>query len=387
MNTKTKSYVTIITHESFSVNFELTNADILTQFFTDYNNIRTGVKTYIVDNKVDGYFDLVDKPNYQKSIVDVKMLINIPLEATELRQVSPVKFLFCHGSGRTSSEPAYLNFGEEQFNHRVWACKKRMLDDGTKVKEPSMSPCCLHDLVTKSYGKVCTPQLVIMMCCGGDEILEDYLSENGNNIPDILMYKCKEARRTTHHIFVILLINLIDSDERVSKDPSPQDLHGTVKNGIITIFKIVKWCADDCHMFWSFLEDMGCISAYDTEKEKQGLPHVVSRFQNVPTEDLHAYYRLSGHMNIEYIPDDIAQGIFSEFQKLTLVSKGEENPVEQNYLTVAGFIQKPTSFNLKDILYDYVLDSNHCNDAEGQRHKNRSGVDLRMLLYQMKQLV
>ena len=39
------------------------------------------------------------------------------------------------------------------------------------------------------------------------------------------------------------------------------------------------------------------------------------------------------------------------------------------------------------VLEDYVLDSNHCNDAEGPRHKNRSAVDLRMLLCQMKQLV
>jgi len=383
MNGQRRSYVSIITHESFFVNFELTNADILTQFFTDFNNIKTGVKTYIVEDSVDFLLALVNKANYQKDIVNLHKLETIAVED----EVVPVKFIFCHGTGRTSSEPACLNFGEEQFDHRVWACKKRVLDDGTEVKKPIISICCLHDLVTKTYGKVCTPQLVIMMCCAGNEILEDYLSENGNNIPDILFYKCTQARRTTHHIFVLLLINLLDSDERLLQDPSPEDLHGTVKNGIITIFKIVKWCANDYDVFWEFLVDMGCISTYIAEKQQQGLLPVVSRFRNVPTKDLQAYYRLRGHTNIEYIPDDTAHGIFTEFQKLTLVSKGEENPVEQNYLTVASFTQEPTSSTLRKILHDYVKDRNHRNETEGTSHKDRSRVDLRMLLCQMEQLV
>ena len=38
-----RCYVRIITHESDFVPFEVTNADTLTQFFGDFNNVRTGV--------------------------------------------------------------------------------------------------------------------------------------------------------------------------------------------------------------------------------------------------------------------------------------------------------------------------------------------------------
>jgi hypothetical protein len=388
---KKNAYVTIITHESFFVDFELTNADILTQFFTDYNNIRTGVRTYIVNDKVDNYLDLVKKPNYTKQLVNLTGLSQIVFDQDDMHEVSPVKFFFCHGSGRTSSEPAFINFGEEIFDHRVWACKKRTLDNGTEVSRPN-NRSCIHDLITKTpLGKVYTPQLVIMMCCAGNEILEDYLSEQGNNIPDILVYKCESARRLTHHIFVILLINLLDSDDRVLKDPSPEDLHGAVKNGIITIFKIVKWCDDDKGAFWDFLLDVGCMSDYETEKQKEGLPCAVSRFQDAAGHSAHAYYRLSGHMNNLYITENIAQEIFTEFQKLTLISKGEEKPVEQNYMTVEGFIQKATSSTLKEVLYDYVQD---INESTRPRHKDTSvvdtsktsSVDLWMLLCQMKEL-
>ena len=40
----------------------------------DKNNIRTGVRTYIVDNKVSDYIDLVSSLNYSKELCDLKIL-------------------------------------------------------------------------------------------------------------------------------------------------------------------------------------------------------------------------------------------------------------------------------------------------------------------------
>ena len=99
-NKKRKSYVSIISHEGDSVPFESTNADTLTQFFTDYNNIRVGVRSYIVDGQVRGYIDLVSVPNYSKVLCDVKGLCDVIWSHVDMHEPSPVTFLFCHGRRR-----------------------------------------------------------------------------------------------------------------------------------------------------------------------------------------------------------------------------------------------------------------------------------------------
>jgi hypothetical protein len=334
----TRSYVYIITHGSFHMPFELTNTDALTQFFLDYNNIRTGVQTYIVNSGVDDMgILLVREPNYRKELVNVDTLPFITVDI-----VPAVTFLLCHGSQRNvrksvpydpepvEEHPALLSFSEDEDDPNVvYTSRSVTLPDGEKKRVPE-DAVILHKLINKT-------RLAVILCCAGDHILEDYLSERGNDIPDILVYKCKVATKLTHAIFVALLINLMDSDDRVLKDPDPEKVYNAVRNGIVTIFKIVKWCDDDKDVFWKFLLDVGCVSEYETEKQKQGLPLAVSRLDE-NREDLSVFYRVYGQFKNEYIPTPIKRAIFNDFKTLTLVSKGEETPVERNYLTVEEFV-------------------------------------------------
>ena len=43
-----------------------------------------------------------------------------------------------------------------------------------------------------------------------------------------------------------------------------------MRNGLLEIIKIVKTFRDDMHGFWNVLLDMGCVTAYDSEKKKTG---------------------------------------------------------------------------------------------------------------------
>ena len=225
MNRPKQSYVMIISHEGDRVPFELTNADTLTQFFTDYNNIRTGVRSYIIDENIQSDVQLVNMPNYLKDLCNLQSLRQ-NIQKDDDYGVSPVTFLFCHGSGPGPDHPAVLNFGEERFKHIVWACRK---------SQPKRSDVILQDLI-------CNSALVILMCCAGEQILKDYLSEQGNKIRNILFYNHDEVLKPTHALFLALLMNLIDSHKRLEKDPYPRDLFHIVMDSIITIFKIVKWC-------------------------------------------------------------------------------------------------------------------------------------------------
>jgi hypothetical protein len=87
--------------------------------------------------------------------------------------------------------------------------------------------------------------MVVLMCCHGDQIVEDYVSEMANKIPDIFFYKRATVVKTTHIILLALLIILIDSDSTLRNDPAALELYSAVKRSILTILKIVKWCKDD----------------------------------------------------------------------------------------------------------------------------------------------
>ena len=88
--------------------------------------------------------------------------------------------------------------------------------------------------------------------------------------------------KITSVIFVGLLTQIIDSDDDFDADPSVEVLQWVVKQAIITIMNIVKWCADDAKKFWSVLLSMGCISGHETSKH--GLPSAL-RIEGLPGLD------------------------------------------------------------------------------------------------------
>jgi hypothetical protein len=328
-----------------------------TQFFTDWNNIRTGVRSYILDKK-NGFWGLVHLPNYVKELCDVHSVaaqIRRDLDFDHVYGPPPVTFILCHGGKRFEKEPAFLNFGEQRHDddqngttNRVWACKPE--NEQQLLHQIYWdAQVVLQDLIRQS-------KMVVLMCCNGDQIVEDYVlemttSQMTNEIPDILFFNCADVNKTTHIILLALLRNLIDSDDQFPYDPPAEELYSAVKRSIITILKIVKWCTDNINMFWDFLLHMGVVSTYESEKKKQGLPIAKERFDG---KDWTHHYRVSGHIFHDYIPDIHKKIIFNEFQALTLISAWDGKPIYQNCDSVEPLPSDDSDSSLRDVLFKYL---------------------------------
>ena len=366
-NMPTKSYVIIISYEGDFVPFTTTEADTLTQFFTDYNNIRTGVKSYIIDKQLQ---ELVHRDNYVKKLCDMQTVAEAIVHCNYEYGPAPVMFLFCHGSKRTSDTPAFLKFGEERHvddgqTRYVWAGSNDETDaDGWE------DAVFLSQLIDKSG-------VVFLMCCNGDQIVEDYVSEMSermelDNIPDILFYNREKVIVCSHMILMALFMNLIDSDSRIGRDPSPNELYMAVKDAIITILQIVKCCNNDINKFWNFLLDMGCIFTYESDKRKQGLPIPV---RHLKTKKLH--YRLPGHTYHDYIPEEQKENIFNDFKALTLMSPGRKQPVYQNYESVDP-LPSDSLPRVWDVLHNYATPSRELSDEALGSVKQQQSIGIRV---------
>ena len=331
-----KSLVTIFSFEGSSRPFEVSNADVLTQFFTDWNSIHTSVLNQIVS---DADIQLVTTPFYEKRLLKLRTLNEIEDDEDDLDDLetmgetkgiknlkskrSSVTFIFCHGGGRPPGYPdipAVLNFAEQPDQNYVWACDNDCL--------PSSSCVTLHDLIYAA-------DVVFLMCCHGDAILKDYILEQRNGIPDIVMFNCGEVLKVTAVILVGLLMQILDSDEGIGQNPSPKVLKEAVMRCIQTILNVVKWC-DNAETFLQVLVSIGCVSTYTTEKH--GLPCAF--------EPEHPYYRLHGQVfNVE-LDEDIKQGIFKDFRSLTWVTHGKTEPQYNNYQNIED-IHTPTALAIK----------------------------------------
>ena len=329
-----RAYVTILTFEGSTRPFEVTYADILTQFFTDYNTIGTGVRSLIVNEKAD--VELVVEPNYEKQLVSLKNLrqivdVDVEYDATDdyAGHCYPVTFIFCHGGGRDKTDsklPAVLNFGEDPVHNYVWACDNEFLN---------FDAVTLHDLIRAT-------NLVMLLCCHGGDIVNDYISEQekemNHNIPEIFFFDCGGVYKISHVILVCLLMQIIDSDEDVGPDPPNDRLIAAVKNGIITILNTVKWC-EDAATFWGVLVSLGCVSGY--RAEKHGLPPT----NRIEAEFFDILYRFSGQTWTAVVSERLVNGVFADFQTLTLVVPGrgsDRTPVKRNYMDMRELDTKTT---------------------------------------------
>jgi hypothetical protein len=363
-NAPTKSYVNIISYEGDFVPFTTTEADTLTQFFTDYNNIRTGVKSYIIDKQ---YQELVHRDNYVKKLCDMQTVAAAIEHCNYEYGPATLMFLNCHGSKRTSNHPAFLKFGEERHvddgqTRYVWA--------GSNDEDSPEDAVFLSQLIDESG-------VVFLMCCNGDQIVEDYVSEMSecmqlHKIPDILFFNHENVIVSSPSIFMTLFMNLIDSDSRIRRDPYPNELYMAAKDAIITILQIVKCCNKDINKFWNFLLDMGCIFTYESDKRKQGLP--------IPARHLGAtklQYRLHGHEYHEYILEQQKEDIFNDFKTLTLISPGKKQPVYQNYESVDP-LPSDSLPRVWDVLHNYTKRARELSDEALGSVKQQQSIGIRV---------
>ena len=331
---KRKSNVVIVSYESFTAPFEQTAVDVLTQFFSDYNNMRTGVWTYMVDNNVDFIFSLVDKWHYSKCIVTLNTLVDIG-------PTPELMFLLCHGAEPEEKIPAHLNFGDIGIDQYVWA--RRPLPGTIDPEYDYASAIYLDQLIGGGT------KLVVMVCCAGQYIISDYIAEKGNAIPDIVFFNTDDIYILSGDIFMVLLMNLIDSGgSRTNPEPKPL-LHFTLVS-ILTIFKIVKHCQDDPELFWDFLQSSGCISDYRSDKTKQGLPWPNQRMQSKNHDKV---FRVFGRLCCHVLEPEMKQTILKDFKSLTFVMGGKTpttyrakeseppEPVYLDYTSIAPLDIKP----------------------------------------------
>jgi hypothetical protein len=329
------AYVVIVSYEPEVIPFESTDANMLAEFFTDWNNIRTGVRSYVIGN--DGKWQgLVQRDNYMKEVCDVSHVAELQLH--DFKAPSPAMFLLCHGGKDNESLfPACITFCEEMRTGagHVWA--RRPVDttkNSTLSEEYWDRQVYLCDLV-RNCG------IVFLLCCHGEDIVNDYVSEmNENNrvaeMPEILFYKDKAVVKTTHPILLALLTMLLDSDEHLAFDASAVNLFKAIRRNVFTILKIVKCCDDDvddrccADKFWNFLLDMGCVSTYTSEKEEQGLP-VTTRILKLKGHKDH--YHVYGHGNHYYINEEYKRILWNNFRSLCLVSNRKAGKDPVRYVT------------------------------------------------------
>jgi hypothetical protein len=327
-----RAYVVIVSYEPADKPFESTDANMLAEFFTDWNNIRTGVRSYVIGLHPGGEIqELVCMRNYVKEVCDVYHVADEQL--VNKYGPTPALFFLCHGDKKESSFPACLVFCDETNTGtwHVWARRPESIRATNMGWDYWDNQVYLQDFIGQCG-------IVFLLCCHGEDIVNDYVSEMTKNdcvseMPRILFSKDQQVLKTMHPILLALLTTLLDSTEQLERNADGLELLEAMRNSVITILKIVQCCDNDVDEFWNFLLDMGCVATYASEKEQQGLP-VTTRIFNAKY-----HYRVHGHGNHYYIDEEHKLELLRNFRSLCLVeySKAREKVRYQTCETVKPF--------------------------------------------------
>jgi hypothetical protein len=262
--------ITILTHESLSPPYDETVVDMLTGNCKLYSK---SIQTLICVDTVPSqdttaktfqkYAVLIDEDKYHKTLIDNTSVFIGP-HAQEAH--SGIMILICHGVASTLDHCALLRFSDKTgpANDRmnISACEKMGCTD---VK--------LKDVICKS-------ELVFLLCCHGDEIVPQYLTEAAIPGPDIVSFDEPAVQRITYHIFFEWLFNLVESELGTRYY---QSYNATVKACIMQMMSIVKLFQNDDNAFWKFLKTTGMMSDAREVKKMQELrrPLFYNKYQNL----------------------------------------------------------------------------------------------------------
>ncbi len=220
-------------------------------------------------------------------------------------QAAEVVIALCHGSERQGPLPAALCFrchnkAGASFKDSVYA---KGIADERSYKGQAVK---LHSVIRNS-------KLAIMLNCAGDQLLQDYVStaRKGDTHPDLLIYNGRTISMYTVEIYMVLLVNILDSQMNFSgvqddynETPTPRAagvVYNRVRAAIIMIFEIVKTFQNDHIGFWSFLQHVGCVTDNADEKDRQELPYPSVRLGDEPR--FRVYGRVCAYKT-RYMPDE-----------------------------------------------------------------------------------
>lgn len=306
--------VAIITHEERAGNsFE----DYLSQFLY---NIKAKFETVTLVE------DVASFDRTHGSYSDELILIQCPLHnkkivngTSKLRSISAdLLVVIGHGKPRGGISPSGICFAPEHVtpvyadvhDHLIlWTCDTKKDADGVTHTRPSTSV-MLADVTAQS-------NLAIILCCRGDQILQDFLSVERTNFTEMLICDRADIDNVSYCIFFALLLNLLDSDVSARPFSNPANklrFSYLVKINIRRIFQLINKFGTTPESFWNFIEKIGIVSSLTAVKANQGLPNTAVGADNV--------FRVSGLMyNFEFhtATENTKITILDDFKALKLV--------------------------------------------------------------------
>ena len=269
--------VAILANESTQLPLvEDTVGNFLTQFFL---SLRARLHTSILVNSlastigqkrgVQNKIELVDRDGYTKEFIETV--------AQFKNQNAEVVILLCHGLGKDDKQnPAALFFrctgADEGYPLSAAMVYAKPFEHPTAEQKDVVT---LHDVIGEC-------KLAIMLACAGDDLRKQYVfqARKKQAFPDILICNDVYLSSVTVEIYMVLLVNILDSlldvkgfqfDIRDYIALPDGSVYEYVRQAIIRIFQIVQLFGDDSENFWSFLKHVGCIVDNVDEKNRQQL--------------------------------------------------------------------------------------------------------------------
>jgi hypothetical protein len=298
--------VVIVTHEDFFGNFM---EQYLAVFFRELQ-VRLEIVSLLNDIGEAGELTLMRKPYSKKIVKSTERLKSV---------VTDLMIVFGHGREKNEREPSAVCLactGTKLENSiMLWGSRYRMKrnEHGERDKLPG-TVTTLADVTAQS-------RLAIVLSCYGDQILQDFLSDDPKNFTDMLLCDKEDMDNQSFWIFFVLLVNLIDSFLKFRPlGYNNVTMHEIVRWKIQRIFQIVGKFGTTAGTFWDFLEKSGCVASLEAVKASQGLPNI--------RENAEQYYRVLGiPLNFplrfkeeDKTEEDKKQTILDDFKCLKLVS-------------------------------------------------------------------
>jgi hypothetical protein len=366
--------VVIVTHEDFFGNFM---EQYLAVFFMELQ-VRLEIVSLLKDMQAYGW----TSGSPEKLILSREPYIKMIVNNTEMLKsvAADLMIVFGHGLERIKNQPSAVCFAPRDAtsvssSECLWGSRYRVEknQDGSRDKLPGTIT-TLADVTARS-------KLAIVLSCRGNQILEDFLSDDPTNFTDMLLCDKEVIDNQSFCIFFVLLVNLIDSDLprrplreiQYTYNKSYPKMHEVVKRNIQRIFQIVKKFGTTSESFWGFLEKSGFVSSLWKFKARQGLPNI--------RRNADLYYRVLGipwNFELRFKKDGEVehkkQTILDDFKALKLVRWDAEKKevVRENWESV---FDKPLD------VYQKLIPGDTDGASSKKRHREN---DLGMLLERLR---
>lgn len=261
MQQQDHKHVVILGYESSGVPFAQTAIDLLTQGFRDK---ALSLGTYIwVHNasQTDDY----DEAKHTTSLtcIDhaeyVKKMINNTDQLTGIS--ADLMIILCHGAPRRYGKCAQLRFADNDGPSRPYR-------DECNVDARKMTAnVSLKELTSAT-------KLVLMLCCHGNQIMTDYLSDSNTlTRPFILASNQALILRGSIDAILIVLFNILETIVFYTERPILKSQHwARVLIAINRLFQIVKLFGDDHDSFWTYLLQTGVVTIAHNHNRRRQVP-------------------------------------------------------------------------------------------------------------------